>query len=229
MISLHSYGPQVLTPWARSSALAPNNTALQTLGRKFGYHNGYAVCRFNNCLYAASGTTDDWAYGALGVASYTFEMGTQLFETCSAFESTVLPGNLPVLLAAFKAARRPYQTPAGPDAVTVAVSASPVTAGTVVTLTATVDDTRFNSNGWGTEATQNIAAARYSEGLPSWAAGATTVAMSATDGTFDTSQEGVTAAIDTTGWAAGRYLLLVEGQDTAGNWGAPTAVFLDVQ
>lgn len=229
MISLHSYGPQVLTPWAWSSSLPPNNAALETLGRKFGYHNGYEVCRFNNCLYAATGTTDDWAYGVLGIASYTWEMGTQFFETCAYFDSTVLPGGMPALLAAFKAARRPYQNPAGPDAVSLAVSASPVTAGTVVTLTATIDDTRYNSNGWGTEPTQNVAAARYSVGTPSWAAGATTFAMSASDGTFDTTAEGATASIDTTGWAAGRYLLLVEGQDAAGNWGSPTGVFLDVQ
>jgi hypothetical protein len=50
----------------------------------------------------------------------------------------------------------------------------PVPAGTAVTLTATANDTRYNSGGYGTEATQNIAAARYSV---SWAAGATLVPM----------------------------------------------------
>jgi len=228
MISLHSYGPQVLTPWAWSSALPPNDAALETLGRKFGYFNGYEVCRFNNCLYPATGTTDDWAYGILGVASYTFEMGTAFFETCASFDSTVLPGNLPVLRAAFKAARRPYQSPSGPEAVSVAVSASPVTAGFVVTLTATLDDTRFDSHGWGTEPTQNIAQARYSVGAPSWT-GASTVAMSPSDGAFNAGVEGASVPIDTTGWSAGRYLILVEGQDSAGNWGSPTGVFLDVQ
>ncbi|MBK8257199.1 MAG: peptidase M14 [Polyangiaceae bacterium] len=228
MLSLHSYGPQVLTPWAWSSSAPPNNAALQTLGRKFGYHNGYEVCQFNNCLYAATGTTDDWAYGQLGVASYTWEMGTQFFETCSAFESTLLPGAMPALWAAFKAARRPYQNPAGPDTVSLALSASSVSAGTVVTVTANVDDTRYNSNGWGSEPTQPIAAARYTLNVPSWSAGATTFALAAADGTFDTSVESVTGQIDTAGWSAGRYLILVEGADTAGNWGSPTGIFLDV-
>ncbi len=228
MITLHSYAQLVLFPWGWGSGAAPNQAQLQTLGRKLGYFNGYAVCQAPVCLYAASGTSDDWAYGNLGIASYTVEMGTAFFESCSTFTSTVLPDNLAALRTAFKHARRPYQTPKGPDALSVAVSASSVTAGTVVTLTATADDTRYDSNGWGTEASQNIAAARFTIDDPSWATGVTTIAMSASDGTFDATSEGVTASVDTTGWGAGRYLLLVEGQDADGNWGAPTGVFLDV-
>ncbi|HWO24305.1 MAG TPA: M14 family metallopeptidase [Kofleriaceae bacterium] len=229
MISLHSYAPQVLYPWGWGTATAPNATGLATLGRRFGYHNGYPVCQVGVCLYLASGTTDDWAYGTLGIASYTFEMGTAFFQSCSSYESTVLPVNLPALHYAFKAARRPYQTPSGPESLSVAVSASPVTAGTVVTLTASANDTRYNSNGYGTEPTQNIAAARYSVDAPSWSAGVTLISMSAADGTFNATTEGVTASIDTTGWSTGRHLIMVESQDAAGNWGVPSAVFLDIQ
>lgn len=229
MITLHSYAALVLFPWGWGSGAAPNQAQLQTLGRKFGYSNGYAVCQAPICLYAASGTTDDWAYGNLGIASYTIEMGTAFFQACSTFDSTVLPNNLAALRTAFKHARRPYQTPLGPDTLGVSVSASPVTAGTVVTLTATANDTRYNSNGWGTEPTQTIAAARYTFEDPSWIGGVTPVAMTAADGTFDATSEGVTGTFDTTGLGAGRYLLLVEAQDAAGNWGAPTGVFLDVQ
>jgi hypothetical protein len=111
----------------------------------------------------------------------------------------------------------------------VSVSAAAVAAGATVTLTATADDTRYESNGQGTEPTQNIAHARYSVDQPSWAAGATTVAMSAADGAFNARKEGVTAKINTAGWAPGRHLLLVESQDAAGNWGVPSAVFLDIE
>lgn len=31
-------------------------------------------------LYATDGTTDDFGYGDLGVASYTFELGTSFFQ-----------------------------------------------------------------------------------------------------------------------------------------------------
>jgi hypothetical protein len=59
--------------------------------------------------------------------------------------------------------------------------------------------------------------------------GATTFSMGPSDGAFNVTSEGVTASVDTTGWAPGRHLILVEGQDADGNWGAPTGVFLDVE
>lgn len=229
MITLHSYAALVLYPWGYGSAAAPNITELATLGRRFGYFNRYQVCQAPVCLYAASGTTDDWAYGQLGIASYTFEIGTAFFQSCTTFTQTVLPDNLNALRTAFKHARLPYQTPKGPDAVNVAVSATSVPAGAVVTLTASVDDTRYYSNGWGTEPTQAIAAARYTVDRPSWASGVTTFSMSPSDGAFNTTIEGVTASVNTAGWAPGRHLILVEGRDANGNWGAPTGVFLDVQ
>lgn len=227
MISLHAYGELVLYPFSYGATSAPNLAELRTLGRKLGYHNGHEVCQAPVCLYSASGTTDDWAYGELGVAAFTFEVGTSFFQGCGSFESTIAPENLDALLDAFKAARRPYQTPAGPDAVGVMVSASSVSAGTAVTLTATGDDTRFDSNGWGTEPTQDVVAARYTVGQASWS-GAPLTAMAASDGTFDGSSEGLTATIDTSGWAPGEYLLMVEARDDDGNWGAPGAAFLEV-
>ncbi len=228
-LSLHSYGPMVLYPWAWTPNGAPNGKQLATLGRKFGHFNGYSVCQPSVCLYAASGSTDDWTYGRLGTASFTFEMGTEFFQSCSSYESTVAPNNLPAILYAFKSARRPYQDPAGPESLHVSVSASPVSAGAIVTLTATADDTRYDSHGNGAEPTQNIMAARYSVNGPSWAEGITTVAMSAADGAFDAKKEGITAKIATAGWATGRHLLLVESRDADGNWGVPSSVFLDIQ
>lgn len=227
MISVHSYSELVLYPFAYSATSAPNLEGLRTLARKFGYHNGYQICQAPLCLYSASGGTDDWAYGELGVAAYTFEIGTSFFQSCGVFESTIVPDNLPALRDAFKAARRPYQTPLGPDAVGVTVSASPVPAGTTVTLTATGDDTRYDSNGWGNEPTQDVAAARYTIDQASWS-GAPLTAMAATDGNFNTSSEGLTATLDTSGWAPGEYLVMVEARDADGNWGAPSAAFLEV-
>lgn len=229
VLSLHSYGPFVLYPWGFTEGGAPNKKQLATLGRKFGYFNGYPVCQPSECLYAASGSIDDWSYGVLGTATFTFEMGSTFFESCSDYEGTVARENLSAIRYAFKAARRPYQAPAGPESLDVRVSASAVEAGTVVTLTATADDTRYASNGYGAEATQNIAAARYSVDDPSWTAGVGTVAMHAADGAFDAKKEGVKAEIDTTGWAPGRHLVLVESRDAGGSWGVPSAVFLDIQ
>src|SRR5690606_33761093 len=40
--------------------------------------------------------------------------------------------------------------------------------------------------------------------------------------------ENVTATVETTGLAEGRHILFVRGQDASGNWGAFSAIFLDV-
>ena len=230
VMSLHAYSDVVLYPWGFHTQSAPNGNALRTLGRKFGYFNGYAVCQPGECLYDASGSTDDWVYGTLGVAAYTIELGTSFFESCNSFTNSILPANNPALLYAFKAARRPYQAPSGPDSVNVKASpAGPVAAGTMVTVTATADDTRYNSNGYGTEPTQNIAAARLSVDAPSWADGVTLHAMSASDGKFNNRKEGVTATLDTTRWTPGKHLVMVESKDSNGNWGVPSAVFITIE
>ena len=225
-VTLHSYGQFVLLPWGATTATPPNFDDLTTLGRKFGYYNRYRVCQSGSCLYPTSGTTDDWAYGQLGVAAYTFEMGQTFFEDCASFESTVFPANQPALLYALKAARRPYQAPAGPETVTVTVSSALVISGQPVTLTAWADDQRFYSNGYGTEPVQPISAARYSLDAPSWVTGTLTFPLAATDGAYSHSLESVSAVLDTTGWPGGRHLLFVESQDSAGHWGVPGAVFL---
>lgn len=228
LLSLHSYGGYVLYPWATTTTPPPNATQLRTLGRKFNYFNGYQACQVASCLYAASGSTDAFSYGRLGVASFTFEMGGAFFESCTTFENTIVPKNMPALWYAFKAARRPYQNPAGPDSVSLALSASTVAQGTPVTLTAQANDTRYGTNG-GTEASQVIAAARYSIDNPSWVAGTPTFAMSAVDGSFSSTAESVQATVFTSGLAQGRHTIFVESQDASGNWGVPTAIFLTVQ
>jgi hypothetical protein len=186
------------------------------------------VCNGQSCLYGTSGTTDDFTYGEFGVASYTFEMGQSFFESCSAFTTKVLPQNMPALYYAAKAARRPYQNPAGPDSLQVTVSATDVISGKPLTLRAVADDTRYNSNGWGNEPTQAIAAARYSVDAPAWITGTQTYSMTATDGAFNTNTENVKANVDTKGWTLGRHTLFVESRDAAGNWGVPGAVFVNV-
>ena len=226
-ITLHSYGQLVLYPWGWTTTPPPNVAQLATLGRKFGYYNGYQVCSGPICLYSTSGTTDDYTYGEFGTASYTFELGTAFFQSCSSFTSDILPKNMPALYYAAKAARRPYQNPAGPDALNLSLSAATVLQGAAVTLTATLNDTRYNSNGWGTEAVQTIAAGQYTIDAPSWAGGAP-IAMSASDGAFDATIENVTATLDTSPLAPGRHTIFVEGKDATGNWGVLTAAFLQV-
>jgi len=229
-ITLHSFGELDLFPWGFTSDPAPNGTALQTLGRKFGYFNHYTVCQapVSGCLYSTSGTTDDWAYGQLGVASYTFELGTQFFESCDSFENTIWPDNLSALLYAFKAARLPYASPAGPETVQVAASPSTIKPGVPFTLTALADDTRYASGGWGDQPVHNIVAARYSVDSPSWITGTTTYSLTAAGGVFNAPAQSVLAVVNTAGWARGDHLVLVESEDAAGSWGVPSATRVNI-
>ena len=225
-LSLHSYGGLVIYPWDWTGSPAPNRDALRTLGRKFGFYNRYEVCNTSNCLYAIDGSQTDFAYGELGVAAYTFEVGTTFFQGCDYFEETLLQPNLEALLFAAKVARRPYQLPAGPEVVDVIVEPARIAPGMPVRVQALADDTRFFSNGYyGTEPTQTVQAARFSVDGPDWLGGPT-FPLAAADGLFDQGQEAITGWIDTTGWAPGRHTLFLQAQDTDGHWGPPTAVFL---
>jgi carboxypeptidase T len=227
-VTLHSFSELVLFPYGFRPTPSPNHAQLETLGRKFGYFDGYEVCQAGEpgCLYPTTGSTDDWAYGELGLAAYTFELGTCFFQDCATFENAIIPQNLPALLYAFKATRRPYQSPAGPETLGVTATPTVTVAGALVTLTAMADDTRYDSNGWGNEPVQDVAAARYTVDAPSWITGVVSYPMAPADGAFDAAVETVQVVVDTTGWTPGRHILFVEGRDAQGNWGVPSAVFL---
>lgn len=218
-LDIHSYSQLVLWPWGDRSSAAPNGTALQTLGRKFAYFNNYTPQQSVG-LYPTDGTSDAISYGELGVAAFTFELGTSFFQSCTTFNSTIKPQNLQALIYAAKVVRTPYITPAGPDVTTVALSGTAATTGvprgTQVTLTGSATDIRFrNSNG--TEATQNIAAAEYYIDTPPWAPGAVPWAMTATDGSFNAKTEGIRATISTSSLSLGKHLVYVRSRDASGS------------
>lgn len=229
-LDIHASGRLVIWPWGWTPDPAPNDAGLATLGRKMAYFNGHTPKQAYG-LYPTDGTTKLFGYGELGIPSYTIELGTQFFESCTYFENTLLPDNMPMLFYSLKVCRTPYMTPSGPDGLSLGLSAgsdpSGVPAGTVVTLTATIDDTRYNNSN-GTEPSQNITAAEYYIDTPPWVTSPVPVAfaMSAVDGAFDSTSEAVDAGIDTTGLSEGRHIVFVRGQDAAGNWGAFSAVFL---
>jgi carboxypeptidase T len=95
-------------------------------------------------------------------------------------------------------------------------------------VTATAVDTRYSARK-GTEPTQPIAAAEVYIDTPPWMPGATPVALTAKDGSFNASTEVTTGSISTTGLAKGKHMVFVRGRDTAGNWGPITASFLVIR
>ncbi len=227
-LDIHSSGQLVLWPWGFIAQPSGNGLQLQTLGRKFAYFNNSSPEQAIG-LYATDGATDDNAYGSLGLAAYTFELGTSFFQSCSYFENNLVPWNIPALTYAAKVARAPYRLPAGPDALNVATSVMTVAGGIPVNLTATINDTRYNNSN-GTEPTQSIAAAAYTIDTPPWLTTTIPISypLSATDGTFNSNIEGVTASVDTSSLALGRHTIYVQGKDVNGNWGAVSATFLDI-
>ncbi|WP_020658549.1 M14 family zinc carboxypeptidase [Amycolatopsis benzoatilytica] len=116
MITLHSYGDDIVIPWGFTDAVSPNDAAYRKLGAKFSASNGYLVGTNGETVgYSTSGTTDDFTYGALGVASFTFEVGAQS-GSCGGFlpkyscvDSTFWPKNKAAFVTAAKAAAAPYQ------------------------------------------------------------------------------------------------------------------------
>ena len=197
---------------------------IRTLLRKLGFFNRYYPIRLRGAGFAAT-----YAESELGRASYIFELGKVVFESCAYFEQSILSRNVAALRYAFKVVRTPYVTPAGPDAVGVGVSAGAAppgtAAGTTVTLSATLDDGRYGNRD-GAEPTQAIAGGEYYVDVPPWGDDASATAMTAADGAFDATAEDVTASVDTTGWSAGRHVVFVRGKDADDNWGAVSAVFL---
>lgn len=229
-IDIHSHGGLVLWPWGDSRQAAPNGTELQTLGRRFAWFNKYSPKQASG-LYPTDGASDDFAYGDLGVAGFTFELGLAgtFFEPCSSFERSVKPDNLKALLYAAKVVRTPYITPSGPETLDLTLSSSTtnVVAGTQVNLTAKVTDANFNQSN-GKEGTQAITEAQFSIDKPFWE-NHTAVPLEAKDGQFNSPTEDITGSIDTTSLTAGRHTVYVRAKDRNGNWGPVSAEFLNIE
>jgi carboxypeptidase T len=110
MITVHSYGNLIMPPWGWTWNANPNAAQLAALGRKMAAFNGYQVVAEGD----TTGTTDDFTYGNLGIASYTFEIGSGsgscggFFPQYSCVDSLFWPKNKGAFLTAAKAAKAPY-------------------------------------------------------------------------------------------------------------------------
>lgn len=229
-ISLHSYQDEILWPFGFAPGGAPNDAQLETIGRKLAYYNGMDPTGW---LYTVDGSTDDWVYGKLGIAAYTYEVGP-VWGTCSDFFPPYgcidgidgMPRNFwaenkPSFLYAHKIARTPYMTAYGPDTQDVAVSPIEVPQGTPVELSANIADHRY-----GGDPLQPIVYAEYFVDSPG--ADGTGMAMSPSDGSWGGLSEDAEAMVDTSALEPGQHYILVHGQNASGDWGPFSAVFVEV-
>ncbi|WP_213995222.1 M14 family zinc carboxypeptidase [Arsukibacterium sp.] len=229
-LDLHSAGELVLWPWGHTTAPAPNASQLQTLGRKLAWFNNYYPSQSIG-LYPTDGTSDSVSYGELGVAAITLELGTSFFQGCQFFSNSLLPANLALLNYAAKVSKAPYLQPAGPEITTLnanGASHAYIQAGDEVTLSLTADDQRFSQNN-GREPAQTVVAARIYQHAPPWHSSSVELATadivnSNDNGTVANMQ----AQLLSSDWPAGRQLLFVQAEDSDGNVGAVSAVFVTV-
>ena len=227
----HSFSGLVLWPWGFNTLTAPNASGLQALGRRMAWFNTYTPQAAVG-LYPTDGTTDDFAYGELGVPAFTFELGTAFFQDCASFENTIYPQNKAAMLYALRAARAGYRLPAGPDAYALRADPDLAAIGESVQINAMLNDVRQREGTFAESGpqppTQAIAAGSAYIGLAPWQVGATALPMLPSDGVFNSGVEQAARSIDTAGFAAGRHLVWVQGRDTDGNDGPPAAVFVSV-
>ncbi|WP_395376104.1 M14 family zinc carboxypeptidase [Marinicella sp. W31] len=231
-LDLHSFSNLTLWPYGFSDSVgpAPNHAQLRTLGRRMSFFTGYRPEQSNASLGGADGASDDNAYGRLGVAAYTIEIGSfgeGFYIPCANFENNHMPNNLQAMIYAAKSARTPYITPSGPDSINLSVDNNMVTAGTTITLTGVATDNRFNNSN-GTESTDDITSVNAYLNTPSWENGATAIPLTAADGNFNTVTENFTGTIDTTGLAQGQHIVYVESTDADGVTGVTSALFFEV-
>jgi hypothetical protein len=223
-IDVHSYGGDVFSAFGFQDPPSPNNAQMLKLGRKFSYFTGYYAKIGSN--YAVDGATKDFGYGRIGMPAYTFELGTAFFQDCASFETTIYPNNLQALLYAARAVRAPYTQSSGPEVATPGVLPTAPMPGDPVTVTAVIDDTRYGPGESSPPASvEAITEAEAFIDVPPWQLGATPIALSASDGSFDSNIEAVTGVIDTTGLGYGRHTVYIRGRDAAGYWGTVRAVF----
>lgn len=222
-LDVHSYGRLVLWAWGYTPDPAPNWRGTEALGRRMAFLNGHQAFQAF-FFYPTDGTTDDFVYGELGVAAFTFEVGYRFFEPCLVFELAILEENIAAMMYAAKAARAPYRDSRGPEVIEVAFETTPVVrAGELVEVRAVADDGRMRGGGQG----QAIATVEAFVGRPPWSAEAPApIGLLPADGAFDSPVEEAHGFIDTAGLAPGRYLVFLRGTDAEGFPGVVTARYL---
>lgn len=216
-ITLHSYSNLVLWPWGNSSMPAPNKPDLKAIGDKFATYNNYLSCQPSECLYLTNGSSDDWAYGVLGVPAFTFEIGNQFMPPYSEIDAIQWPDNKPALIYAAKIARTPYMTVHGPDTLNLVVTGQSPD----LIVTGEINDQENGGN--------PISSAAYSIDAPPWQNGVELHPLNPVDGSFDSSSEAVSGELDFSALTPGKHMLFMYGQDSEGNRGAVSATFFEVQ
>ena len=243
LLTLHSYSDLVLLPWGGfecfndacpANKQAPNEVGLRSMAFRMSYYNKYTTGQPSEVLYAASGTSDDWAYGTLGIAAFTFEVGP--FTSASQCDSFTPPFscqdrfwelNKPAFIYAAKVAQQPFTLALGPSVISPSLNIATAITNAPVILSAKVSDDVYGDYGYGRPSAQAITRVEYSLDLPFDHPNATPRNMNASDGAFDSSQENVTAQIIAPP-TIGQHAIYMRGCDSSNACGPVSALWLNV-
>lgn len=225
-LDIHSYSKLVLWPWGHKSTVSPNDAGFVELGNKLAWYNNYAPQQSVG-LYPTDGTSDDVSYGELGIAAFTFELGTNFFQSCTEYTSRIKPDNLKSLLYAAKVSEAPYLLSSGPEVTQIGLNDSStglsIAQGVPITLTLATSalQTKIPSAG------RSVSRAEYSldhyfgeTGVAPVELTNTTPSNSATP-TFG-------GQLETTGLALGEHMIYFRAYNQNGQVGVTSAVLFTV-
>jgi len=215
-LDIHSYSELILWPFGHAETLAPNNKGLKALGRKLAYFNGYDPMQSVG-LYPTDGTSDNLAYGELGIAHITFELGTAFFQQCSTYDNKIKPDNLKALIYAAKVVEAPYLMTSGPDIESIDITSVD---DNYIKIDVLATDDRFSNKG-GAEPKQNIKNVFYSLGkYPNLE---NTLQAEVKDGVADNSKEIFTVRIDKNILINDQLTIYFRAEDESASLGPVTA------
>jgi carboxypeptidase T len=220
MVTIHTAAGLVLLPWGYDSQVqTPNDPQLRSMAYRQSYFNHYTTGQPGEVLYNASGTSDDWSYDKLGIASFTYELDQT--GQCEGFlppyscMNTYEANDLPSLYYAAAAARTPYKLSLGPTILDIGAKAS----GGTVKVTATADDDAFGTGPVGRPSGQKVKAGRIYVGTAPWDGGTSQSMTVQGNGTSVTLLANVAPG-------SKKVLAYVQGKDADGNWGPAMAVWI---
>jgi carboxypeptidase T len=218
LFTLHSYGDMILRPWAFTGDAPPNEAGLKAIGDKLASLSGYRSCRSPECLYFAHGTTDDWAYGELGIPSFTFEIGNAeqgFLPPYAVIDQDQWPDTREAFLYAARISREPYRLVHGPEVKSLEITIDLASKSTVEVL--------FEND---TTASQPVSSAEYSLDHPFWSPLAEPYPMD--PGPAQAAQFVFVAEPDTSQLEPGRHAIFVRGLNLAGYHGPTLSAFLNI-
>ncbi|MBM3395515.1 MAG: hypothetical protein FJY37_12930 [Betaproteobacteria bacterium] len=216
LVTFHAYFNSVTYPWLYSTSAPPNLAPLKNLVTRLARFNGYRTGQASVLHYTSSGTSNDWAFGYLGIPAVQIEVDGASTTPFAAVDNNYWPVNQGALSLLNSITRAPLALIDAP----VIENARITQSGGLHTLTVQATS--------GSASPRPIDRVEYFIDLPPWKSGATTQAMSAVDGQFNTSSEAAQAVINVQGLSASRHVLFVRARDTSGALGPVQAVWLNL-